>query len=136
MSRRTKAREAALQVLFQDDMVEQVNPGQLDEYLRERLKQDDLVELARSLVDGVRKHRKEIDTMIEEAATNWAIDRMATTDRNVIRIAAYEMVFSDTPARVALNEAIEIAKRFGEADSGRFVNGILDRILNSAEESG
>jgi len=136
MSRRTKAREAALQVLFQDDMVEQVNPGQLDEYLQERLKQDDLVELARSLVDGVRKHRKEIDAMIEEAATNWAIDRMATTDRNVIRIAAYEMIFSDTPARVALNEAIEIAKRFGEADSGRFVNGILDRILNRAEESG
>lgn len=136
MSRRTKARETALQVLFQDDMVEQVNPGQLDEYLQERLKQDDLIDFARSLVAGVRRHRKEIDTMIEEAATNWAIDRMATTDRNVIRIAAYEMIFGDTPARVAINEAIEIAKRFGEADSGRFVNGILDRILNTAGESG
>ena len=85
-------------------------------------------DLAR-IVDGVVSHLKSIDELIERFSLNWKVSRMARVDRNVLRLAAYELAFeSDVPSRATLNEAIEIAKRFGTEDSGKFVNGILDRI--------
>ena len=81
------------------------------------------------IVDGVVSHLKSIDELIERFSLNWKVSRMARVDRNVLRLAAYELAFeSDVPSRATLNEAIEIAKRFGTEDSGKFVNGILDRI--------
>ncbi len=131
MSRRSRAREVALQVLYQDD----VNPPESHEVVRRflvaRLKADELVDFAESLILGVRRNHRELDSMLEATASNWSLPRMATTDRNVLRLGAYEILYTDTPGRVAINEAVELAKRFGSGQSAQFVNGILDRFLQA-----
>jgi len=86
-------------------------------------------EFARSLVAGVRQHREDIDAQIAQAAENWSLSRMAVTDRNVLRLGVYELLYTNTPDRVAIDEAVELAKRFGTAQSGPFVNGILDQLM-------
>ena len=134
MSRRSRAREVVLQVLFQDDM----NPGHsisaTDRFVRQRLNQDPkLIEFANELVSGVRRNREEIDQMLAERAENWSLERMAATDRNVLRLGAFEILFADTPNRVAIDEAVDLAKRFGAKQSAQFVNGILDRLLKEAD---
>ena len=95
-----------------------------------RLDSAELVEFARELVAGVRRNRGQLDEVIGEVAENWSLDRMAPTDRNAIRLGAFEILHTDTPDRVAIDEAVELAKRFGSAQSGSFINGILDRIMN------
>ena len=129
MTRRSRAREVALQVLFEDDLNPRVNPAAADEFLLRRLRTPELVELSRALVAGVRRNRAELDALIEKTAENWSLSRMAVTDRNVLRLGAYEILFSDTPDPVAINEALELAKRYGSAQSAQFVNGILDRLM-------
>jgi N utilization substance protein B len=129
MARRSRAREAAFQVLYQDDLNPSGNPALCDQMLQDRLSAEDLLEFARALVAGVRRHRREVDRLIQSAAENWSLHRMAATDRNVLRLGAYEILHTDTPDRVAVDEAIELAKRFGTAQSAQFVNGILDRLL-------
>ena len=110
--------------------------------LRRRLRSPELLEFSRSLVAGVRRHREELDKRLETTAANWSLHRMAATDRNVLRLGAYEILYSDTPARVAVNEAVELAKRYGTAQSAQFVNGILDHLMGektgekTAEETG
>jgi transcription antitermination protein NusB len=137
MSRRSRAREVALQVLCQDDLNPSMNPGVADEFLQSRLRLEDLIEFGRSLVAGVRRNRSELDALLTRTAEHWSLERMATTDRNVLRLGAYEILYADTPDRVAINEAVELAKRFGTAQSAQFVNGILDRFLegHSKEDS-
>ncbi len=130
--RRTRGREVALQVLYQ---VEQ-NPGlpqaEIDRFLHRRLQDARLCDFARGLVAGVKEHREAIDAMITEAAENWRLDRMAAIDRNILRLGAFEMLFDEgVPAKVAINEALELAKRYSTAQSSRFVNGILDRVLTT-----
>lgn len=129
MSRRSRAREVALQVLYQDDLNERANPADMDEFVRARLKSDELIEFARSLIAGVRRNRAELDDLLARTAENWSLGRMAATDRNVLRLGAYEILYTETPDRVSINEAVELAKRFGTANSAQFVNGILDRFL-------
>lgn len=129
MSRRSRAREVALQVLYQDDL----NPGQSAEreeaFLKSRLRGDaENMAFARAIVAGVREKRAEIDAALAARATNWSLSRMAATDRNVLRLGAWEALYSETPAAVAIDEAIELAKRYGDRRSPSFVNGILDRI--------
>lgn len=129
MSRRSRAREVALQVLYQDDL----NPGQSAEreeaFLKSRLRGDaENITFARAIVAGVREKRTEIDAALAARATNWSLSRMAATDRNVLRLGAWEALYSETPAAVAIDEAIELAKRYGDRRSPSFVNGILDRI--------
>ena len=85
---------------------------------------------ARELVAGVRQHREEVDALLEQTAANWSLKRMAATDRNVLRLGAYELLHCDTPGRVAIDEAVELAKRFGSAQSAPFVNGILDKVMH------
>ncbi|MBX7168875.1 MAG: transcription antitermination factor NusB [Pirellulales bacterium] len=135
MSRRTRAREVALQILFQDDLNPGVNPHAADEFLVARLRQPELIEFGRSLVAGVRRNRAELDALLAKTADNWSLERMAATDRNVLRLGAYEILYADTPDRVAINEAVELAKRFGAAQSAPFVNGILDRFLTRHREA-
>lgn len=94
-----------------------------------QLIRNDAVEFARALLAGVRRNRAAIDEKLQAAAENWSLDRMAATDRNVLRLGAYELLHHDTPERVAIDEAVELAKRFGSAQSGPFVNGILNRLL-------
>ncbi len=135
MPRRSRAREAAFQILYEDDLNPSRNPAQADEQLRRRFKEEGLLEFAATLVRGVRLNREKMDELIEKAAENWSLERMAATDRNVLRLGAYEILHCDTPDRVAINEAVELAKRFGTAQSAQFVNGILDRLMHSQSES-
>lgn len=132
MSRRSRAREIVLQVLYQDDL----NTDQPEDvrlrFMNARLNQDrSLVEFAEDLLAGVRRHRDAVDQHLEEIARNWKLSRMAATDRNVLRLGAYEILFTETPNRVVVNEAIELAKRYGTNNSSQFVNGVLDRLMNN-----
>jgi transcription antitermination protein NusB len=105
-------------------------PEVADRFLVSRLSGDEeLIDFARSLVAGVRKNRAEIDRLLVERADNWTLERMAVTDRNILRLGAYEMLYGGTPERVAINEAVELAKRYGARQSPQFVNGVLDRFM-------
>lgn len=130
---RTRARELALQFLFQMDFQGEEFREELDAFLDEYLTGKTGEEEARSyairLVDGVRANTKRINQLIGDAARNWDLKRMAGIDRNALRIGVYELIFNnDIPMRVAINEAIELGKRYSTEASGAFVNGILDRI--------
>ena len=131
MSTRSRAREVALQALFQEDLNPRDSRDQLAPFVASRLQKDELREFATSLVQGVIRNQDELDTLLESNANNWSLTRMAATDRNVLRLGAYEIRFADTPQRVAINEAVELAKRFGSKQSSQFVNGILDKLLQS-----
>jgi N utilization substance protein B len=131
MSRRSRAREVVLQVLYQDDL----NPGHdlraSEQFVRSRLQhQEELVDFALGLLSGTRRNRPELDSLLESRADNWSLRRMAATDRNILRLAAYELLFTETPGRVVINEAVELAKRFGSKQSSHFVNGVLDSLLS------
>jgi len=130
MSRRSRARQVAFQVLYQDDLNPRGNPADGDRLIDDRLRAEDLRELARSLVSGVRRNRPALDEAIERAAANWSLSRMAATDRNILRLGAYELLHTEMPGRAAIDEAVELAKRFGAAQSSQFVNGILDKIMH------
>lgn len=130
MARRSRAREVVLQLLYQDDLNPSRNFSGDETFMHQRLSGDKaLVEFAQSLLSGVRRNRGEIDALLTQRADNWSLDRMAVTDRNVLRLGAYEILYSDTPPRVAINEAVELAKRFGAKPSAQFVNGVLDPLL-------
>jgi len=124
----------ALQVLYQDDLNPEHNPAESDAFLARRLRAPELIDFARGLVAGVRRNRGELDQVLGRTADNWTLERMAATDRNVLRLGAFEILYSDTPDRVAINEAVELAKRFGAKHSAQFVNGILDRLLVGHEK--
>lgn len=126
---RTRSRELALQALFCRDVLPE-QPWQFaEETVQEAEASDEVKEFARQLVDGVHRRCDEIDEMLAGAADNWALGRLAAVDRNILRLATYEMLErTDIPTRVTINEAIELGKRFSTAQSGAFVNGILDRI--------
>jgi transcription antitermination protein NusB len=136
MSRRSRARQVAFQILYQDDLNPRSNPAVSDKLIERRLRSDDLIEFARSLVSGVRRNCQEMDKMIEQVAENWSLKRMAATDRNVVRLGAFEILYTETPARVAIDEAVELAKRFGSNQSAQFVNGILDKLMHTKAGEG
>lgn len=131
--KRTKARERALQALYQID----VAATDIDEALSRFWKnfepvEKEVREMAETLVRGVAEQRREIDDSIEEVSTNWRLDRMAKVDRNVLRLAVYELRHRpDVPVKVVINEAIELGKKYGSENSGAFVNGVLDRIAGA-----
>ena len=129
MAGRSRAREVALQALYQEDLNPQESPKMLSRFLASNLNNEDLRDFARQLVMGVKRNQEELDSLLEAQANNWSLSRMAATDRNVLRLGAYEIRYSSTPERVAIDEAIELAKRFGAANSSQFVNGILDKLL-------
>lgn len=120
---KVEARVEALGVLYADDR----NP--------DRIAEDSLSAKATRLVDGVRGHADEIDAAINEAAIDWRIERMAAVDRNILRIAVYELGWTDTPRGVVMNEAVEIAKTYSTTKSGSFVNGVLDKVVKNLDES-
>jgi len=136
MARRSRARQVALQVLYQDDLNPRNNPSIGDSLLQRRLRTPALIDFARSLVAGVRRQRDELDLTLQRTADNWTVSRMAATDRNVLRLGAYEILYTDTPPRVAVDEAVELAKRFGTAHSAQFVNGILDALIRTSGRQG
>jgi len=134
MGQRSKAREAVLQVLYQDDLNPSASTDDRDWLLQQRLKKAEAFQFARQLLAGVRQHRAEIDQRLQQIAANWSLHRMAVTDRNILRLGAYEILYGDTPGEVAIDEAVELAKRFGTAQSPQFVNGILDRLMHTAAQ--
>ena len=133
MPRRSQAREVAFQILYEEDLNPPGDPARGDKLLRSRLGSEDLIEFAQALLAGVRRHRQEMDVLIERTAANWSLHRIAPTDRNVLRLGAFEVLFSDTPDRVAIDEAVQLAKRFGSARSAQFVNGILDHLMHATD---
>ncbi len=129
MTRRSRAREVALQLLFQYDQNPAVDRPAIERFAHDRLSDTDLTAFCLALYDGVVGNRAEIDRRLTAAAENWRLPRMAAVDRNALRLGAYELLYTpDTPAAVAFNEAIELARRYGSADSPAFVNGVLDRL--------
>ncbi len=130
MKKRTRARELALQFLYQVDIVERP-VAELDGFLRDEERDAQTRKFAKRIVEGTLAAREEIDEVIQGVAQNWNISRMAVVDRNVLRLATFELLkCEDIPPKVAINEAIEIGKRFSTQNSGAFINGILDRIMN------
>jgi N utilization substance protein B len=131
MTRRSRGREVALQVLYQVEQNPVIPANEIRRFIERRLLEDrKLCEFTEGLIDGVKEHQARIDAMISRVAENWRLDRMAAIDRNILRLGAYEMLFRpEVPAKVAINEALELAKRYSTAQSSRFVNGILDRVL-------
>ena len=130
MGSRHRARERALQLLFQYDI--HGKPGLwLDMFWKENEATDDVKAFAERLVTGVLEKKKELDALIGKYATNWKISRMPIVDRNILRAGVYELLWmDDVPAKVTVNEAIELAKSFGDDDASKFVNGVLDQVLN------
>ena len=129
MANRRKLREYAVQILYGLDFYEVTAPSALNMFemsFAEEHVEDDFLH---SVVTGVVKCKAQIDEIIRQFSTNWRLERMAIVDRNILRMATYELLhLSDIPRKVCINEAIEVAKKYGGDDSPSFINGILDRV--------
>ena len=129
MGRRREARQAALQYHFWRDMQRGAGPERMEDFWEFLPIKPRIRAFAQPLIDGMNAHLDEIDERIRRYCENYELRRISGVDRNVLRLAIYEMLFrDDIPPVVSINEAIELAKKFGGAESGRFVNGILDRV--------
>lgn len=129
MRKRTKSREYALQILYQVDLTHADPQQVLQDFWVYHPVAQEVRDFAVRLAHGVVSHLEDIDRLIAAHANNWQIHRMAVVDRNILRLGVYELLHeADVPPKVCLNEAVELAKRFGDEESGRFVNGILDSI--------
>ncbi len=130
--KRTQARECALQILYQYE----INPEPLPDLFERFWQQEEQTaatkevrDFAEKLARGTCEHQAEIDKVISQYADNWELHRMAIIDRNIMRFATFELLFaSDIPPKVTINEAVNLAKKFSQEESGKFVNGILDKI--------
>jgi N utilization substance protein B len=138
MAARSRAREVALQLLFQDDQNPvKVGRRPIERFATDRLNNDrPLMVFCLDLYDGVRKHQADLDERLSATAENWKLHRMLPVDRNVLRLAAFELLHSPDPQplEVVITEAVELSRRFGSKDSPAFVNGILDKIARSRTE--
>ncbi len=129
MRSRTKSREYALQMLYQLDIRLADHREILQEFWREHEPPAEVKAFANQLFEGTVEHLAAIDPLIASHANNWDLKRMAVIDRNILRLGAFELLhMDDVPPKVCINEAIELAKRFGDTESGKFINGILDAI--------
>jgi transcription antitermination protein NusB len=135
MGPRRKAREYALQMLFQWDITRDTIDQIADTFFQDQEKEPEgIVEFARRLVKGTVEHVEEIDRLIQRHAEHWRLDRMATVDRNLLRMAVQEFLYdNEIPKTVVINEALEIARRFSSQESPQFINGILDSIKKELE---
>jgi N utilization substance protein B len=134
MGTRRYARELAMQALFSMDMNNAFSMEMLVEYDRSFPPNKKVAPYFHRLTEGVVQNKDHIDKVIETYSSNWKVRRMACVDRNILRLAVYEMLYcGDIPAKVSINEAIDIAKKFGSSESGSFINGILDSIRGALE---
>ncbi|MBI5431531.1 MAG: transcription antitermination factor NusB [Planctomycetes bacterium] len=137
MKKRTRGRELALQLLYQLDLRGDEILAEIDDFLREEEPDRESREFAKKLLLGVQECRVELDKTIQSVAQNWDIARMAVIDRNVLRLASWELLHcEDIPPKVAINEAIELGKRYSTQNSGAFINGILDKIKSRHAKDG
>ena len=136
MGTRRHAREMAMQALFSMDMSCLFSPEALADYRRCFPPSDRVMPFFSRLTDGVLHSIADIDRVIERYSSNWKVRRMACVDRNVLRLAVFELLYcEDIPFKVSINEAIDIAKKFGASESGGFINGILDSIRTALEKN-
>lgn len=135
MGNRRKARELALQMLFQIDISGHRAEEVFTTFFASHKFKPEVVEFAKRIVKGSVEHREEMDRLISTTTENWKMDRMATVDRNILRIAVYEFLYEETvPKKVSINEALEIAKKYSTAESVQFINGVLDGIKKRLEK--
>ncbi len=132
MAGRSEARRFVLQMLYLVDQNPEADFDRVQTELRKEFTDPALREFSWALITGVVAAREELDELIRKTATNWRLERMAPTDRNVLRLGIYEMTKYGTPAAVVIDESIEIAREFGTEHSGSFVNGILDKLIPHA----
>ena len=136
MKKRTRSRELALQFLYQIDLLGPEKIDDLTDFLREEGGDKETTGYARVLIEGTVDATPELDAEIQAVAQNWQIERMAVIDRNVLRLAAFELLHcTEVPPKVAINEGIELGKRFSTQNSGAFINGILDKIKTRASST-
>jgi N utilization substance protein B len=137
MGKRRSSRELALKFLYQFEL----NGGDLDEqiklFLERNSSQEDVANFMKELVVSLIDKMEEIDEIIQKFSDHWILDRMTVIDRNILRMGACELLFNfSTPPKVVINEAIDIAKKYGNEDSPEFVNGILDKVFNEIGQKG
>ena len=132
MRKRTLARELVLKVLYQADIRSETPGAVVDDFFssdQSETADPEVIGFARNIISGIEQKYQEINDLIVRYAANWHMDRMAVIDRNVLRIGIYELCYMpDVPSKVTINEAIELAKKYGDIESGKFINGILDKI--------
>ena len=130
MGKRRAARELALKFLYQTEFNPDDREVQMEQFCERADTHLEITEFMKVLVDKVFAHTKEVDTQLEKFSNHWALDRMSMIDRNILRLGISELLFdASTPPKVVINEAVEIAKKFGSADSPDFINGILDKVF-------
>ena len=137
MSSRRRSREMAIQVLYQVDMAQSDLTEALRLFCEHFNAPESIRDFASDLARGAHEHQQEVDTLIKRFSENWRLERMPAVDRNILRLAIYELLYRpDIPAKVSINEAVDLGKKYGSEDSGSFINGILDRIRLHLEETG
>ncbi len=134
MGKRRKARESTLQILFQLEFDDSDQDKVIDSFWRNKKTSKEIVEYTQYLVAGIISHRERIDRLIQSVSANWRLDRMAIVDRNVLRIAVFELLYEESVApAIVINEAIEVAKKYSSEEAATFVNGILDAARKKIE---
>lgn len=129
MRKRTRARECAVKVLYCLDITKQELTSCLSDFWQNNQEEAEVKEFANLLIKGTIENLERIDNEISAHAKNWQLSRMAVVDRNILRLASYELLFlKDIPPKVSINEAIELAKKYSGEESSKFINGILDKI--------
>jgi N utilization substance protein B len=134
--KRRRAREYALQILYQFDLTG-INPDRekLKDFWKEHPASEEIKKFTEETVMGTIQHLREIDEIISSVSEHWSVERMAVVDRNILRFATYELLYrNDIPAAVTINEAIEISKKYSDKESPAFINGILDRITKKIQK--
>ncbi|QDT43910.1 hypothetical protein Pan241w_40140 [Gimesia alba] len=130
MSLRKQARTLVVQMLYQIDLNPDISAGEVRRMIDEHGRNKTTRAFAWQLFSGVMEYKPQLDEQIVRVAENWSLKRMAVTDRNILRLGAYELLHTDTPSPVVIDEAVELAREFGSAQSSQFVNGILDKLLH------
>lgn len=129
MRKRTLARECALKILYRIEISKDSMESSIEDFWVREKGSEEVKDFANSLVKGTQENLSRINEVISQHAENWEIKRMAVIDKNVLRLGTFELLYMDEiPPKVSINEAIELAKKYGDVDSGKFVNGILDKI--------
>lgn len=135
MASRRKSRELALQILFELDINQGDVQKAIDQFWKTFEYSKDLRDFSERIVKGVAEHREEIDRLIKKNSRNWRFDRIDRVDRNILRVAIFELVHCpDIPPKVSINEAIELSKKFGSEKSPSFINGILDKVAQEMKK--
>lgn len=135
MGKRRKARESTLQILFQLEFNDRGLENIFESFWQEKKASKEIKEYCRWLVEGIVSHRERIDQLIQSVSENWRIERMALVDRNVLRIAVFELLYEENLApAIVINEAIEVSKKYSSEESATFVNGLLDAVRKKIEK--